>query len=225
MKRIFILSVLLWLPFWAAAQWSVSIKAGAGVAKEFERDNDASDLDNGLSFSFFSTPGYSWFAGIYTDYFFSQRLGLGSGLAYSYSRSRDDLMNDAFNFNDYWHAQTLKIPVSLLWLPGASGHSLLRFGFSGEINLRHHEFDNSQSITYRDHPFFLGVHFGYEYALSQRFRLGILLNSDVTHFLEQVEMADFNGNVAVSYRRYYLTAQVTLSYRIFGNDRSAAVNK
>ena len=219
MKKIFILSVLLWLPFWVAAQWSVSIKAGAGVAKEFERGNDASDPDNGLSFSFFSTPGYSWFAGMYADYSFSQRLGLGTGLAYSYSRSPDDLMHDAFGFNDYWHAQTLKIPVSLLWSPGASEHSLLRFGFSGEINLRHHEFDKSQSITYRDNPFFLGVHLGYEYALSQRFRLGILLNSDITYFLEQVEMADFNGNVAVSFKRYYFTSQLTLSYRIFGHDR------
>lgn len=128
-------------------------------------------------------------------------------------------MHDAFGFNDYWHAQTLKIPVSLLWSPGASGRSLLRFGFSGDINLRHHEFDKSQSITYRDNPFFLGVHLGCEYALSQRFRLGFLLNSDITYFLEQVEMADFNGNVAVSYKRYYFTSQLTLSYRIFGHDR------
>jgi hypothetical protein len=213
MKKIFILTVLLWLPFWAAAQWSVSIKAGAGMAKEFERDDDG-----GLSFSFSSTPGYAWFAGVYADYYFSQRLGIGSGLVYAYSRSRDDLIDDHFGFDYYWRSQALKIPVTLLWAPGASGRSLLRFGFSGEINLRHHEFDKSQSITYRDHPFFLGVHFGYEYALSQKFKIGILLNSDITYFLEQVEIGDSNGNIAVSYRRYYFTSQVTLSYRIFGKN-------
>jgi len=173
-----ILLSLLWLPFWVSAQWSVNLTAGGGIAKEFERE----EIKSERSYSFFSTPGYSYFAGIGVYYFFSQHIGMGSGLAYSNIRSRDNLMQNAFGITKYWHSETLKVPFSLLWAPGVSGRSILQFGFSAEINLRHHEYEKDQhSITYRDNPFFLGFHLGYEYNLSERFRLGILLNDDVTY--------------------------------------------
>ncbi len=218
MKKSIILFILLWLPFLAAAQWTVNLKAGAGTAKEFEREVIPADPKNGLSYSFFSTPGYSYFGGVDVNYFFSQHLGLSTGLAYSFSRSRDDLMGDVFGFEEYWISETIKTPVSLLWSPGNSGRSIIRVGFSAEINLRHQEFEKGQhSITYRDNPFFLGFHLGYEYGLSKRFRLGILLNTDMTYFLNQIEHDYITGEVFINYRRYYFTSQITLSYQLFGS--------
>ncbi len=142
-RKSIILISLLWLPFWAAAQWSVNLAAGGGIAKELERE----EVKDQNSYSFFSTPGYSYFAGIGVDYFFSQHLGLGTGMAYSFSRSLNDLMYDVFQFERYWHSETIKIPISLLWIPGGSGRSILQLGFSTEINLRHHEYEKDQSIT------------------------------------------------------------------------------
>ncbi len=126
-------------------------------------------------------------------------------------------MQNFFRITEYWHSQTLKVPVSLLWKPGVSGRSILQFGFSAEINLRHHEYDTGQqSITYCDHPFFLGVHLGYEYKLFNRFKLGILLNQDITWFMKQIEHDYNTGEVFWSHRRYYFTPQITMSYKLFG---------
>ena len=218
MKKSIILLSLFCLPFWAAAQWTVNIRAGAGTAREFARDYTPSDHDNLPSYSSSSTPGYSYFGGIDANYFFSSHLGIETGLYYSYNRSRDELMHDAFDFQKYWVSQTLEIPVGLLWTPGTSGRSLLRCGFSANINLRHHEYDKNQSITYRDNPFFLRFHLGYEYGLSKMFSIGILLNSDITRFLSQIEWANTVGDVvAINHKRFYFTPLLTLRYQLFGH--------
>ena len=218
MKKSIILLSLFCLPFLAAAQWTINIRAGAGTAMEFARDYDSSDNDNLPSYSFYSTPGYSYFGGIDANYFFSSHLGVETGLYYSYNRSLDDMLHDFIGFHQYWVSQTLEIPVGLLWTPGTSGRSLLRFGFSANINLRHHEYDKNQSITYRDNPFFLRFHMGYEYGLSKMFSIGILLNTDITHFLSQVMWADTAGDVvAINYTRFYFTPLLTLRYQLFGH--------
>ncbi len=215
MKKSITIIILLLCPFWASAQWSVNLKAGAGYAKEIEKEVDPGA---GISFSFFSRPGYSYFGGIDVEYSFSKHLGLGSGLLYSYSRSMDGYANQ-FQMKQYWHSETLNVPVSLLWKPGTAGRSTFQAGLSAKINLRHHQYETSQpeymaNLTYRDNPFFLGFHLGYEYAPAERFRVGILLNEDIGFFLKQIVNAG-NGDVYRIFYRHYFTPQLTLSYSLF----------
>ena len=209
-----LLLLFLGLPFIATAQWSVNLKAGAGYAKEIAKEVDPG---GGISFSFFSRPGYSYFGGADVEYFFSKHLGVGSGLTYAYSKSLDNYVYSMFQTKQYWHSETLNLPLSLLWKPGAKGRSILQAGLSAKINLRHHQYENGllQPFTYRDNPFFLGFHLGYEYSPIERFKVGVLLNEDIGWFLKEVGRDANNGKVFRSFYRHYFTPQITLSYCLF----------
>jgi len=212
MKKTILFISLLWLPFWASAQWSVNINGGAGIAKEWERQppNAQSTLP---TVSFYSTPGYSFQGGIDAIYYITPHFGLGSGVVYSHNRSLDDYIEI---IKIYWHSETIKIPLTLQWTLGSSLRSTIQFGFYLNINLRQHEFDSVGSITYRDKPFFMGLRLGYAYKLGNRLSLGILFNEDLNGFMNEIYQDYRRGITYKSYNRYYFTTQITFSYRLFG---------
>jgi len=221
MKKISLLFGLLWLPFLVSAQWSVQMTAVAGVAAETSI-TPAYGSSEPLHFGY-STLDYSFQGGVEVNYFYTSRFGLGSGLTYSHSRSLMDFRaNPDVTEKKYWYSETIKIPLNLNWALGKARRSIILLGIVGNINLRRHEFppsgDGYGPSSYRDNPFFLGIHLGYYYSLGNRLRVGILMYRDINWFSKQI-FQNPNGTIepALTSKRYFHTAQLTLSYRLFGD--------
>ncbi len=210
---------LLWLPFLVSAQWSANLIAGGGLAF-VTAINPGYGSSEPQHFGY-STTGYSFQGGIEVNYFYTSRFGLGSGLIYSHSRSLMDFQaNPDVTIKKYWHSETISIPLNLNWALGKARRSTIVFGLVGNINLRHHEFDapDYRSSTYRNHPVFLGIHAGYYYNLGNRFQIGILFYRDIEWFRKEIfQNPDCTIEPALTKERYFHTAQLTFSYRLFGN--------
>ena len=222
MKKFTLLAMGLLLPFFMVAQWSFLLTTAGGVASE-NSVTPSIPGSPGASFSGYSQAGLALQGGFEADYYFScSRLGLGSGIFYSYNRSLQT--QDANPFwslgEKYWYAESIRVVANLFVGLGKSRRSVLLFGLAGNFNLRHHDYDlpKMSSITYRDNPFFAGIQTGYKYKWGKRFEAGVLLYRDVSWFVNQIFYADNLGNInpGTIYHRYYHTAQLTFSYRFGG---------
>jgi hypothetical protein len=221
MKKITFLALWLFLPFFMQAQWSFLLTTAGGVASE-NSVTPATPGSMGPSLSGYSQVGYALQGGFEANYYFAcSRLGLGTGIFYSHNRSLQTQEENPFWSiqDEYWHAESIRIPANLFISLGKKHHSVLLFGLAGNFNLRHHDFDppNLGSITYRDNAFFVGIQTGYKYKWN-RFEVGVLFYRDVSWFVKQIIYQDNQGNINMNliYQHYFHTAQITLSYRLSG---------
>jgi hypothetical protein len=214
----FLVAVFLFFPFWATAQWPVSLTAGAGLASEtilqtaqYQSDNHKERYSNILVF------GYAFHLGAETGHFFSPRTGMSAGVEFAYAKSPDD--NISLYPDGNWRSISLKIPVSLLLALGYEKRSFLRFGFSTHISLskKSPEYIVSDE-TYSYHSFFWSVHAGYAYQAGKRVRAGILLSRDITPYLEiRQDNVGIGANpvpVILFTDHYFFTLTATVSYRL-----------
>ena len=223
MKKFTLLAMGLLLPFFMVAQWSFLFTTAGGVASENGVTPPYPNGSQGSSYTPYSTVGPSLQGGVEADYYFScSRLGLGSGIFYSYNRSLQTLDANPVSSirKEYWHAESIRIVANLFVGLGKSRRSVLLFGLAGNFNLRHHQYATPDmgSTTYRDNPFFAGIQTGYKYKWGKRFVVGVLLYRDVSWFVNQISYEDSQGHVAPFSveHRYYHTAQLTFSYRFGG---------
>ena len=185
MKKIFIIFSLLLLPFWATAQWSVQINAGAGPGYEDAREiHQIVSSRAEYSMGSIVYPGFSFQAGMNVHYFISTRIGVGTGLAYQYTQAKDDdyLELGLPTAPKKRHVSSIKIPFVLLWSPGSrSHHSLFGFGLDANISLM--SYKHWDSYTTDDYlPFFSSLLIEYSYRLRKRFSMGILINRDINWY-------------------------------------------
>ncbi|MBE0651624.1 MAG: hypothetical protein IH595_12400 [Bacteroidales bacterium] len=225
MRRSFTIFILLLFPFWANAQWTVQITAGGGPAMELAREvhqivASRAEYSNGTNGYF----GYSYQAGLDVQYFINSRIGIGTGVAYQYSGSKDDL-ESYFGYQSQQHSSAIKIPVNLLWSPGKLHHSLFRFGLAANIGLMPYKMLNSY-VTDEYAPFFSSLVLGYSYQLGKRLNAGILINNDinwysrVTQYNINYDSGGIENNNTTEnfiFNKHFFTAMIILSYRLFGN--------
>jgi len=212
MKKLLFFAAIFCLPLLSEAQWVINLNGSAGMAKRWS--SKSGDLQ-----SFYSTPGVSFTVGGEVQYYFTKRTGLGFGVEYAYSRALNDDYNDRFHEKTYYYSKTIRLPISFLWLPGNLMRSVIRIGISGNINTKHHNYDLNETTTYRDNPFFMGIHAGYSYLLGKRFRLGILLNEDMGWFVRESDKDNISNPPLYYTSHYFFTANVSFSYRIFGKEK------
>jgi hypothetical protein len=219
MKKSLSLFLLLCLPFLAPAQWSVRIFAGGGPA--FEAAHEEKQIDNYRVEKSKVTDngfGYSFQGGVNMQYFINRRFGFGTGLGYQYKYS--DIITLPEDYAPYhkgkWHSESLIIPFNFLWSPGKRHHSVFNAGLATHINLMPYE---TYWGVYNDqYPVFVSAQLGYAYRLGKRFQMGLLMETDLGWYARTAAYTPDQTNAIIFANRSFTSAQIILSYRLFGKE-------
>lgn len=223
MKKTIAIFILLIFPFFANAQWSFKISAGAGPGFEAIKETYrivASQAEYG---SYAQTYfGYSFQGGIKVQYFISKRFGVGTGLLYHYSQANnDDNLDLSLSYVPRSRpSNSIRIPYYLLWSPGKSHHSIFSFGLASNINLMPYRHWGNKIID--DYvPFYTTLILGYYYRVGKRFTAGITLNHDINWYCRTTHYNYFTnyGPYNILHERHFNSARVTMDYRLFANKK------
>ncbi|MBE0651073.1 MAG: outer membrane beta-barrel protein [Bacteroidales bacterium] len=213
MKKSLFLFLLLCIPFWATAQWSVRAYAGGGFAYETANEvlqNNYSKVEqNQLQYGDY---GYTFQGGINAQYFISRKFGFGTGLGYQYSKTSGFISTPPPEGTN-WHSESFKIPFNLLWSPGKMHHSFFNIGLSTHFNLMKRYVVNYK--TNYQYPVFSSVQLGYTHKLGEQFQLGIQFEKDLGWYSRT---AYYETNTTSIDPRYFTSLQIIFSYRLFGKD-------
>ena len=220
-----LLLLFLGLPFLATAQWSAQVFAGGGPA--FETAYEVNQIINSRYEQrqpTLSDFGYTFQGGIYAQYFINQKFGFNIGLGYQYAKSQELVNVSSPNGGlKNWHSESIKIPFNLLWSPGRSHHSVFNLGLATHFNVMKHYVIASNSQTNYQYPVFVSAQLGYMHRLGKRFLIGIQFERDLSWYSKtvtyDVSFASYNYSQANIFdSRYFTSAQIILSYRLFGKD-------
>ena len=221
-KTITILSLLM-LPFFAKAQWSFQLTAGAGpgleVVKEMIRMTPTQAELRGFTKAY---AGYSFQGGMKAQYFISPRFGIGTGLLYQYGQAKnDDNLDLGLSYvSRIRPSKSIKIPFYLLWSPGKSHHSIFSFGLASNINLMPYKHWGAEIID--DYiPFYTTLVVGYYYRVGKRFEAGISMNRDINWYCRTTHynLTTSFGPSNVLHERHFYSAQVTMNYQLFAKKK------
>ncbi len=214
MKKSLFLFLLLCIPFWATAQWSVQAFAGGGAAYESAYEvfrNNSSGLEQHQLH--YADNGYTFQGGINVQYFISPKFGFGTGFGYQYSKTSGFVSMPPPEGTN-WHSESLKIPFNLLWSPGKLHRSVFNIGLATHFNLMQ-RYDVSYYESNYQYPVFVSVLFGYTHSLGKRFQWGVLFEKDLSWYSRTDYM---ETHITVLDPRHFTSLQVIFSYRLFGKD-------
>ncbi len=211
-----LLSLLLCLPFWATAQWSVRVFAGGGSA------NETANQEKQLTYFRIKNSkitdiaaGYTFQGGINVQYFICPKFGFCTGVGYQYSKTVGLLdFITSYGVHPNWHSESIKIPFNFLWSPGKRHHSVFNAGLATHINLM--SYGTFGGLSNDQYPVFTSAQLGYAYKLGKRFQAGILLESDIGWYARTTSYEPSQTTIFAN--RSFSSAQIILSYRLFGKD-------
>ena len=210
-----LLLLFLGLPFLATAQWSVQVFAGGGTAFETahqEKQNTYFRIKNSKTTD--GAVGYTLQGGISVQYLINGRFGFGTGLGYQYSKTSGPVIYTTPNGTlPDWHAESLKVPFNFLWSPGKHHHSVFNAGLATHFNLMSYE--TYGGVSNDQYPVYASAQLGYAYKLGKRFQAGILLETDLGWY---ARTASYMSTTTTFANRSFTSAQIILSYRLFGKD-------
>ena len=147
------------------------------------------------------------------------KFGFGTGLGYQYEYSgliTDPEMEAPYR-GSHWHSESLKIPFNFLWSPrNKSHHSIFNFGLATHINLM--SYGTFWGVSNDQYPVFASAQLGYAYRLGKQFQAGILLEIDLGWYARTTAYIPDQMPAYVFANRSFTSAQIILSYRLFGKE-------